>query len=87
MVSDFPPSGNSAPQTTNRDMEWDSPFDDNRKRLPRLAHRMLGHEHEYLGETLISTLARIDHVPGITQRNRQSEAVTGKPFANYWMHS
>jgi cysteinyl-tRNA synthetase len=43
---------------------------------------------KYLGETLDIHSGGIDHIPvHHTNEIAQSQAATGKPFANYWMHT
>lgn len=74
-----------------RDMEWDSPWSpDNepRKGFPGWHIECSAMAMKYLGETLDIHTGGIDHVPvHHTNEIAQSEAATGKRFANYWMHS
>lgn len=43
---------------------------------------------KYLGETIDIHAGGIDHIPvHHTNERAQSEAFTGKPFANFWLHS
>ena len=83
-----------SPTDHQRDMEWDSPWtppgapEDNRKGFPGWHIECSAMAMKYLGETLDIHAGGIDHVPvHHTNEIAQSEAVTGKPFANTWMHS
>jgi cysteinyl-tRNA synthetase len=74
-----------SPQDRKRDMEWDSPWG---KGFPGWHIECSAMSMRYLGETLDVHAGGIDHVPvHHTNEIAQSEAVTGKPFAHYWMHS
>lgn len=74
-----------SPKDHQRDMEWDSPWG---KGFPGWHIECSAMSMKYLGETLDIHAGGIDHVPvHHTNEIAQSEAVTGKPFANYWMHS
>jgi cysteinyl-tRNA synthetase len=66
-------------------MEWDSPWG---KGFPGWHIECSAMSMKYLGETLDIHTGGIDHVP-VHHANEiaQSEAVTGKQFARYWMHS
>lgn len=74
-----------SPKDKRRDMEWDSPWG---KGFPGWHIECSAMSMKYLGETLDVHTGGIDHVP-VHHANEiaQSEAVTGKPFAKYWMHS
>jgi len=83
-----------SPTDHQRDMEWDSPWappgapEDNRKGFPGWHIECSAMSMKYLGETLDIHAGGIDHVPvHHTNEIAQSEAATGKPFANTWMHS
>jgi cysteinyl-tRNA synthetase len=66
-------------------MEWDSPWGTG---FPGWHIECSAMSMKYLGETLDIHAGGIDHVPvHHTNEIAQSEAVTGKPFANAWMHS
>lgn len=74
-----------SPKNQQRDMEWDSPWG---KGFPGWHIECSAMSMKYLGETLDIHTGGIDHVPvHHTNEIAQSEAATGKPFANYWFHS
>jgi cysteinyl-tRNA synthetase len=74
-----------SPKDHQRDMEWDSPWG---KGFPGWHIECSAMSMKYLGETLDIHTGGIDHVPvHHTNEIAQSEAATGKRFANYWMHS
>jgi cysteinyl-tRNA synthetase len=74
-----------SPKDQQRDMEWDSPWG---KGFPGWHIECSAMSMKYLGETLDIHTGGIDHIPvHHTNEIAQSEAVTGKPFANMWMHS
>jgi cysteinyl-tRNA synthetase len=74
-----------SPTSQTRDMEWDSPWG---KGFPGWHIECSAMSMKYLGETLDIHTGGIDHVPvHHTNEIAQSEAVTGKPFSNLWMHS
>ena len=74
-----------SPKEGTRDMEWDSPWG---KGFPGWHLECSAMAMKYLGETLDIHAGGIDHVPvHHTNEIAQSEAVTGKPFAKFWMHS
>jgi cysteinyl-tRNA synthetase len=74
-----------SPADENRDMEWDSPWG---KGFPGWHLECSAMAMKYLGETLDIHAGGIDHIPvHHTNEIAQSEAVTGKPFANIWLHS
>jgi cysteinyl-tRNA synthetase len=73
-----------SPKDHQRDMEWDSPWG---KGFPGWHIECSAMSMKYLGETLDIHTGGIDHVPvHHTNEIAQSEAVTGKRFANVWMH-
>jgi cysteinyl-tRNA synthetase len=83
-----------SPKNTQRDMEWDSPWsppgepEGTRKGFPGWHIECSAMSMKYLGETLDIHTGGIDHIPvHHTNEIAQSEAVTGKPFANMWLHS
>jgi len=74
-----------SPKGQTRDMEWDSPWG---KGFPGWHLECSAMSMKYLGETLDIHAGGIDHIPvHHTNEIAQSEAVTGKPFANVWLHS
>jgi cysteinyl-tRNA synthetase len=74
-----------SPKDQQRDMEWDSPWG---KGFPGWHIECSAMSMKYLGETLDIHTGGIDHIPvHHTNEIAQSEAVTGKPFANMWLHS
>jgi cysteinyl-tRNA synthetase len=74
-----------SPKGQKRDMEWDSPWG---KGFPGWHLECSAMSMKYLGETMDIHAGGIDHLPvHHTNEIAQSEAVTGKPFANYWMHA
>ncbi len=74
-----------SPKDHQRDMEWDSPWG---KGFPGWHIECSAMSMKYLGDTLDIHTGGIDHVPvHHTNEIAQSEAVTGKCFANHWMHS
>ncbi len=74
-----------SPADHQRDMEWDSPWGNG---FPGWHIECSAMSMKYLGETLDIHAGGIDHVPvHHTNEIAQSEAATGKPFANYWMHT
>lgn len=73
-----------SPADSKRDMEWDSPWG---KGFPGWHIECSAMSMKYLGSTLDIHTGGIDHVPiHHTNEIAQSEAATGKRFANYWMH-
>jgi cysteinyl-tRNA synthetase len=73
-----------SPEDHTRDMEWDSPWG---KGFPGWHIECSAMSMKYLGDTLDIHTGGIDHVPvHHTNEIAQSEAVTGKRFANHWMH-
>ena len=74
-----------SPQNHKRDMEWSSPWGTG---FPGWHIECSAMSMEYLGESFDIHTGGIDHVPvHHTNEIAQSEAATGKRFANYWMHS
>lgn len=74
-----------SPVDKKRDMEWDSPWG---KGFPGWHIECSAMSMKYLGETLDIHTGGIDHVPvHHTNEIAQSEAATGKRFANHWMHT
>jgi cysteinyl-tRNA synthetase len=74
-----------SPKDRQRDMEWDSPWG---KGFPGWHIECSAMAMKYLGETIDIHTGGIDHVPiHHTNEIAQSEAATGKRFANYWLHS
>jgi len=74
-----------SPKDVQRDMEWDSPWG---KGFPGWHIECSAMSMKYLGDTLDIHTGGIDHIPvHHTNEIAQSEAATGKRFANYWMHS
>jgi cysteinyl-tRNA synthetase len=68
-----------------RDMEWDSPWG---KGFPGWHLECSVMARELLGDTVDIHTGGIDHIPvHHTNEIAQSEAVTGKTFANYWLHA
>jgi len=74
-----------SPRDAQRDMEWDSPWG---KGFPGWHLECSAMGMKYLGETIDIHAGGIDHQPvHHTNEIAQSEAVTGKPLAQYWMHA
>lgn len=74
-----------SPKNKKRDMEWDSPWGVG---FPGWHIECSAMSMKYLGDTLDIHAGGIDHLPvHHTNEIAQSEAATGKRFANYWMHS
>ncbi|MFC1687966.1 cysteine--tRNA ligase [Patescibacteria group bacterium] len=73
-----------SPKDSQRQMEWDSPW---RKGFPGWALECSVMAQKYLGKTIDIHCGGIDHIPiHHTNEIAQAEAVTGKPFANFWLH-
>lgn len=73
-----------SPKDSKRDMEWESPWG---KGFPGWHIECSAMSMMYLGETLDIHTGGIDHIPvHHTNEIAQSEAITGKRFANHWMH-
>ena len=76
-----------SPAGSQRDMEWDSSFGQGRKGFPGWHIECSAMSMKYLGDTLDIHTGGIDHIPvHHTNEIAQSEAATGKRFANHWMH-
>lgn len=74
-----------SPKDGKRDMEWDSPCGVG---FPGWHVECSAMSMNYLGDTLDIHAGGIDHLPvHHTNEIAQSEAATGKPCANYWMHT
>lgn len=74
-----------SPKDQQRDMEWDSPWGCG---FPGWHIECSAMSMKYLGETIDIHSGGIDHIPvHHTNEIAQSEAATGKRFANYWMHT
>jgi len=73
-----------SPKNKKRDMEWESPWG---KGFPGWHIECSAMSMKYLGETLDIHTGGIEHIPiHHTNEIAQSEAATGKPFVNYWLH-
>lgn len=73
-----------SPENSKRDMEWDSPWG---KGFPGWHLECSAMAMKYLGDTLDIHTGGIDHIPvHHTNEIAESEAATGKRFANYWVH-
>lgn len=69
----------------HRDMEWDSPWG---KGFPGWHIECSAMSLKYLGPTLDIHTGGIDHIPvHHTNEIAQSQAVTGRRFSNYWLHT
>jgi cysteinyl-tRNA synthetase len=74
-----------SPVESKRDMEWDSPWG---RGFPGWHIECSAMVLKYLGETIDIHAGGIDHIPvHHTNEVAQSETATGKPLANYWMHT
>ncbi|HET7529263.1 MAG TPA: cysteine--tRNA ligase, partial [Candidatus Saccharimonadales bacterium] len=74
-----------SPKDRQRDMEWDSPWG---KGFPGWHIECSAMVKNYFGDTVDIHSGGIDHVPvHHTNEIAQSQALTGKPLANYWMHT
>lgn len=74
-----------SPKDHQRDMEWDSPWG---KGFPGWHIECSAMSMKYFGDTLDIHAGGIDHLPvHHTNEVAQSEAATGKRFANVWLHS
>lgn len=74
-----------SPKDAKRDMEWPSPWGVG---FPGWHIECSAMSMKYLGETLDIHSGGIDHIPvHHTNEIAQSEAATGKHYANYWMHT
>ncbi|MBU0598364.1 cysteine--tRNA ligase [Patescibacteria group bacterium] len=73
-----------SPQDSKRQMEWNSPWG---KGFPGWHLECSVMAQKYLGETFDLHCGGIDHIPTHhTNEIAQAEAVTEKPFVNYWLH-
>ncbi|MBI3983740.1 cysteine--tRNA ligase [Candidatus Microgenomates bacterium] len=74
-----------SPKDEQRDMEWGSPWG---KGFPGWHLECSAIAMKYLGATLDIHSGGVDHI-GTHHTNEiaQSEAATGKPFANLWVHN
>lgn len=73
-----------SPKGGKRQMEWDSPWG---RGFPGWHIECSAMSRKYLGDTFDIHCGGIDHIPiHHTNEIAQSEACTGKPFVNYWMH-
>lgn len=74
-----------SPKGQTRDMEWESPWGVG---FPGWHLECSAMAMKYLGETIDIHSGGIDHIPvHHTNEIAQSEAASGKRFANYWMHA
>jgi cysteinyl-tRNA synthetase len=74
-----------SPANQQRDMEWESPWG---KGFPGWHLECSAMSMKYLGETMDVHAGGIDHIPvHHTNEIAQSEAVTGKPVSQFWMHA
>lgn len=74
-----------SPADETRDMEWESPWGTG---FPGWHIECSAMAINYLGDTLDIHTGGIDHIPvHHTNEIAQSEAATGKRFANYWLHA
>jgi cysteinyl-tRNA synthetase len=74
-----------SPKDQKRDMEWESPWGVG---FPGWHIECSAMSMKYLGETIDIHTGGIDHIQvHHTNEVAQSEAATGKRFANHWMHS
>lgn len=68
----------------NQELQWDSPWG---RGYPGWHIECSAMAIEHLGENIDIHCGGIDHIPvHHTNEIAQSEAATGKPFANYWLH-
>jgi len=73
-----------SPKDKKRQMEWDSPWG---RGFPGWHIECSTMSMKHLGKTIDIHTGGIDHIPvHHTNEIAQSEALTGKPFVNYWMH-
>jgi cysteinyl-tRNA synthetase len=73
-----------SPPGQQRQMEWDSPWG---RGFPGWHIECSAMAMKYLGETFDLHCGGIDHIPvHHTNEIAQSEACTGKRFANFWLH-
>ncbi|MCX7878037.1 MAG: cysteine--tRNA ligase [Ignavibacteria bacterium] len=73
-----------SPKDKKRQMEWDSPWGTG---FPGWHIECSAMSRKFLGDTFDIHCGGIDHIPvHHTNEIAQSEACTGKPFVNYWLH-
>ncbi|MCZ6534240.1 MAG: cysteine--tRNA ligase [SAR324 cluster bacterium] len=73
-----------SPADAQRQMEWESPWG---KGFPGWHIECSAMSMKYLGERFDIHTGGTDHIPvHHTNEIAQSEAATGKPFVNYWLH-
>ncbi len=73
-----------SPKGEQRDQEWESPWGTG---FPGWHIECSAMSQKYLGDTFDIHTGGIDHIPvHHTNEIAQSEAVTGQPLANYWLH-
>jgi cysteinyl-tRNA synthetase len=73
-----------SPKDRKRQMEWDSPWGVG---FPGWHIECSAMSMKYLGEHFDIHCGGIDHIPvHHTNEIAQSQAVTGKPLANFWLH-
>lgn len=72
-----------------RDMEWESPFGDNKGiGFPGWHLECSVMARELLGDQIDIHTGGIDHIPvHHTNEIAQTEAITGKSFSNFWVHA
>ncbi len=71
-----------------RDMEWESPITPEKKGFPGWHLECSVLARELLGDQIDIHTGGIDHIPvHHTNEIAQTEAITGKPFSNIWMHA
>ncbi len=74
-----------SPKDAKRQMEWNSPWGVG---FPGWHLECSAMSMKYLGESFDIHTGGIDHIPvHHTNEIIQSESVTGKPFANFWIHA
>ena len=74
-----------SPAAKKRDMEWDSPWG---KGFPCWHLECSAMAMKYLGETIDIHTGGIDHIPiHHTNEIAQSQALSGKKFASFWLHN
>jgi cysteinyl-tRNA synthetase len=74
-----------SPEDRQRDMEWDSPWG---KGFPGWHLECSVIARQTLGDQIDIHTGGIDHIPvHHTNEIAQTEALTGKPFASFWVHN
>lgn len=77
-----------SPTDQKRDMEWDNPCGLPGKGFPGWHLECSVMARELLGDQIDIHTGGIDHIPvHHTNEIAQTEAVTGKPFSQYWVHA